>query len=77
MIPLQQSFQSEWREIQRQAPRVCYLTGVGTHIDMVQVVAATIEQGKLTGPFRQGSRLRSAPVLSGQLHVNQRTANKA
>ncbi len=43
----------------------------------VQVVAATIKQGILTGRFRQGSRLPSARVLSGQLHVNKNTANKA
>jgi DNA-binding transcriptional regulator YhcF (GntR family) len=41
------------------------------------VVAATIKQGILTGRFRQGSRLPSARVLSGQLHVNKNTANKA
>ncbi len=43
----------------------------------VQAVAATIKQGILTGRFRQGSRLPSARVLSGQLHVNKNTANKA
>jgi DNA-binding transcriptional regulator YhcF (GntR family) len=43
----------------------------------VQVVAATIKQGILTGRFRRGSRLPSARVLSGQLRVNKNTANKA
>jgi DNA-binding transcriptional regulator YhcF (GntR family) len=43
----------------------------------VQMVAATIKQGILTGRFRQGSRLPSARVLSGQLHVDKNTANKA
>ena len=43
----------------------------------VQVVAATIKQGILTGRFRSGSRLPSARVLSGQLRVNKNTANKA